>query len=136
MRGVSQHIRYSGGAKTVCVSSCLAALGVPPKAYTYTSSKRNRYAYENVLRRFGYSVRSRASEFKVIKADRYHRKLANLSDVRRRLKASDYTSSDRFLLCLEQTTCAHLILLDGNGNTIRDTAPNKRWKVSRITLVQ
>jgi hypothetical protein len=136
MKGVAKRVDYKGGAKTVCVSACLAALGVSPEAYNYTSSKGNRYAWENVLRRFGYSVRSRATEFKVTKADRYSPKLANLSDVRARLKKSKYTHNDRFLLTLEQSKCAHLILVDGNGEIIRDTAPKMRWKVSRITLVQ
>lgn len=135
MKVVTRHIRHQGGSQTVCVSACLSYLGVDPATFHYTSSKRNRYAYENVLRRAGFGVRSRASEFKVKKADRYHGSLANLSDVRARLKASDYTAKDRFLLCLEQTTCAHLILVDGNGKTLKDTAPNKRWKVSRISIV-
>ena len=105
----NDHIYYNNGSKTVCVSTCLNYFGIPSDSYRYTSSEKNVYAYKNVLRRNEYSVCSRKSEF---------------GCTTKRISLTTLTS-------------AHLIVLDGNGNTIIDTAPNSRWSnVRYISLVK
>jgi len=131
MKGVTNHIYYTGGSKTVCVSHCLAALGIHPSSYNYTSSKNDRLAYKNVLRRFGYSVASRASELKVKKYGR-----TSYSALRGTLRKSSYGANDRFLVVVFQRHRSHLILLNGNGEVIMDTAPKMRWNVERVDIVK
>ena len=58
----NEHIYYDGGTKTVCVSTVLSFFGIHPDEYHYTSSNKNITAYKNILRRKGYSVRSKKSD--------------------------------------------------------------------------
>ena len=126
---IRDHIEYAKGTKTICVSTVLSFLGISPDDYTYTSSKKNRYVYEGVLRRNGYSVRSRMSELKL-------RKGSTMTKVRKALRKSDYGSKDYFMYLGYQKGSAHLILLNGNGKTIIDTAPSKRYKLESIKIVE
>ena len=127
---IKKHIEYSKGRKSVCVSSCLSYFGIEPYEYTYTSSKRNRYSYENVLRKFGYCVRSRASAFKVKKYNK-----STLTQIRRNIAQSDYTVKDMFLVLVCQRKSAHLIVVNGSGEIIIDTAPKMRWRVETVKQV-
>jgi hypothetical protein len=126
---LNKHIYFDGGAKTVCVSTCLAFFGIMPNEYVYTSSKGNVNAYENVLRRKGYSVRSRKSEFGI-------KKIVTMTELRRKLKSSDYTANDLFIVVGYQRKSAHLMVLNGNGETVIDTAPNSKWHISDINIVE
>jgi hypothetical protein len=126
---INNHIKYGGGVKTVCVSTCLSFFGVQPNTYHYTSSPSNISAYENVLRRNGFSVRSRMTEFKIKKG------VSTMTFLLTMLKKSDYTVSDYFIVCGEQSTCAHLMVVNGIGEVIIDTAPKKRWKVRNVRFV-
>jgi len=126
---LNDHIWHSKGHKTVCVSTCLDYLGIPFYSYYYTGSKKNRDAWKNVLRKHGYSIRSRMSELRTIKAR------TTMTELKRRLKASPYTSSDRFLVEGIQAKNAHLMILNGNGEPIIDTAVGCRWKINGISLI-
>lgn len=130
MRVLKDHIYYNGGAKTVCVSACLNHFGIKPDQYHYTSSNGNRAAYKNVLRRFGWSVRSRKSMFKISNGSQ------TLTAVKRMMAKSDYTASDKFLVECHQSKKGHLITMNGNGEVIVDTARGMKWRVHDICIVE
>ncbi len=125
---LANHIYHSNGAKTVCVTTCLNFFGIPFNAYRSTSSNKDVRLYESILRRFGYSVRSRISELKIKKG-------CSLTNVKKSLRKSLYGSNDYFIVFTYQAKTAHLIVLDGNGTTIVDTHPRGKWKVATIDIV-
>jgi hypothetical protein len=129
-RKLNDHIRFNKGTKTVCVSTCLNYFGISPNSYNYTSSKKNRNAYENVLRKFGYSVRSRKSEFKIQKYNQ-----TTMTQLKSNVKKSTYTNKDLFIVDCVQRKSAHLIIINGEGEIIIDTAPNMRWRIRSVKLV-
>jgi hypothetical protein len=128
-RQLTDHINYGSGTKTVCVSTCLNYLGIAPDQYNYTSSKTNCTAYENVLRKHGYAVRSRISEFKVKKFR------STMTELKQAIRKSSYTQSDLFLVSGVQMKCAHLMILNGEGEVVIDTAPKKKWKIKSVRQV-
>lgn len=128
-RKLYDHIQHGKGTKTVCVTTCLNFFNIPMDGYSYTSSHRNVSAYKNVLRRFGYSVRSRKTEFK---ASNYPTMTALKANIRK----SKYTVKDFFVVHGIQSKSAHLMVLDGNGNTIIDTAPKSKWKIAQVSIVE
>jgi hypothetical protein len=128
-RQIADHIKYGKGTKTVCVSTCLSYLGIDANQYTYTSSSTNCTAYENVLRRFGYAVRSRISEFKVKKYS------TTMTALKQAIRKSNYTESDLFLVSGVQMKSAHLMILNGLGEMVIDTAPKMKWKIKSVRQV-
>jgi hypothetical protein len=128
-RVLPEHIRFSKGIKSICVSTCLNFFGITPNTYNYTSSSKNRTAYINVLRSRSYSVRSRVSEFKVKKFK------TTLTELRTNMKRSGYQPNDYFIVQVANKGAAHLIVLNGDGQTVIDTAPRCRWKVIQVHKV-
>ena len=128
-RTINKHINHQKGTKTVCVTTCLNFFGIPFDAYHYTSSDRNINAHRNVLRRFGYSVRSRKSEFKALKP-------ITMTQLRRNMKKSKYTASDLFIVSGYQMKKAHLMVLNGEGETIIDTAVGMKWRIREVSIVE
>jgi len=127
-RTLNDHIDHNKGRKTVCVTTCLNYFQVPFDSYHYTSSKNNYQAYKNVLRRY-WSVRSRKSEFKIAK-------YPTMTELRSMLKKSNYTENDKFIVSGFQSTSAHLMVLDGNGETIIDTAKGCKWRIRDVAIVE
>ena len=128
-RRLVDHIETKGGSKTVCVSTALSFFGIMPDEYRYTSSKKKVDSFVDVLRRKGYSVRSQRSKLSL-------KKYSTTTQVRRALKRSDFTSDDYFIFWGGQKTCGHVIVINGNGKTVIDTAPRTRWKMIKILLVE
>ncbi len=126
---INKHINHQKGRKTVCVTTCLNFFGIPFDAYHYTSSDKDKFTYKNVLRRFGYSVRSRKSEFKALKP-------ITMTQLKRNMKKSKYTASDLFIVCGYQRKCAHLMVLNGEGETIIDTAVGMKWRITQVWIVE
>lgn len=130
-RVLNNHIRHkSGASKTVCVSACLSFFGIHPDKYSYTSSLRTINSYEGVMRRHGYGLRSRKSEFKVQKYNK-----TTMTALRKAIKASKYTRDDFFLVSGVQRKAGHLMVLNGMGETIIDTAKGKRWRIRSVKQV-
>jgi hypothetical protein len=127
---LNTHINHNGGTKTVCVSTCLSYLGIRPDSYNYTSSKTNYKAYQNVIRRNGYSLRSKMTEFKVKKAR------TTMTELKSNIRKSKYSDKDLFVVSGIQSNSAHLMILNGDGITVIDTAPNKRWKIRSVSIVE
>lgn len=127
---IRDHIKHKGGTKTVCVSTCLSFLGIHPDEYNYTSSKTNNFLFIDIIRRKGFSVRSKMSELKLKSWD------TNTTDARRALKKSKYGSDDYFLFVGQRRTYAHAIIMDGNGKTIIDTSPSSRMKTWKIWKIE
>jgi len=125
---LSDHIRHAKGSKTVCVATCLSYFGIPIDSYHYTSSNGNINAFKTVLRK-QWSVRSRKSQFKISKRP-------TMTELRRMLKKSEYTNNDKFIVSGINSTSAHLMVLDGNGETIIDTARGCKWRIRDITIVE
>lgn len=126
---LDNHINHTKGTKTICVSTCLNFFNIPINGYSYTSSDKNIFAYRNVLRRFGYSVRSKKSEFKALK-------YPTMTELKKNMKKSSYTSEDYFIVNGFQSKKAHLMVLDGDGNSIIDTAPGSKWKIREVSIVE
>jgi hypothetical protein len=124
-----EHKRFTKGTKTVCVSACLKFFGISENEYHYTSSDKNRTAYINVLRKFGYSVRSKKSEFKASK-------FPTMTELKKNMRKSNYGANDFFIVSGFQSKSAHLMVLNGNGETIIDTAPKKKWRVRLVSIVE
>ena len=81
------------------------------------------------MRKFGYSVRSRKSEFKALK-------FPTMTSLRREMKRSKYTADDKFIVEGYQTKSAHLMVLNGEGETIIDTAKGMKWRICRVSIVE
>ena len=125
---MKEHKIYeNGNKKTVCVSACLSFFDIQPTEYRYTYTKNNSFAWVNVLRR-KYSVRSRMSEFKITKND-------TMTTLRNSMKKSRYGVNDFFIVSGYQKTTAHLMVLNGNGETVIDTAKGMRWKIRKVMIV-
>jgi hypothetical protein len=126
---LKDHVTFNGGTKTVCVSTCLSFFGISPDTYNYTSSKSNFEAYLGVIRRNGYAVRSRFSELKI-------KKYCTMTTLRKGLRKSVYGENDYFIVSgYQQSGVAHLMVLNGKGEFIIDTAPNSKWRIRRIGQV-
>ena len=111
------HIYHkSGRAKTVCVTACLTALGVPFDSYHYTGGAKDSRR-ESILRKNGYCVRSRMSALGKQKT------VGNARKVIRKLA----DPADTYYLLVVKTgkRDSHALLLDRQGLTVVDTAPVK-----------
>tara|TARA_B100000780_G_C20913051_1_gene363572 strand:+ start:133 stop:723 length:591 start_codon:yes stop_codon:yes gene_type:complete len=128
-RTLQNHIKHSKGSKTVCVTTCLNFFNIPFDSYHYTSSDRNRDTYKSVLRRFGWSVRSKKSEFKALKS-------ITMTQLRRNMKKSIYSCSDYFIVHGYQSKVGHLMVLNGNGETVIDTAEGSKWRIAGVSIVE
>lgn len=126
----NDHITYKTGIKTVCVATCLSFFGIHPDEYHYTSSAKNTWLFIDILRRKGFSVKSKMSELSL----KYWK--TTTTDARKALKKSKYSQDDFFLFIGRRKTYAHAIVLDGNGNTIIDTSPSSRMKTSKIWKIE
>ena len=128
-RTLQNHINHGKGSKTVCVTTCLNFFNIPFDAYHYTSSDRDIFTYKNVLRRFGWSVRSKKSEFKALKS-------ITMTQLRRNMKKSIYSCSDYFIVHGYQSKAGHLMVLNGNGETVIDTAEGSKWRIAGVSIVE
>lgn len=109
-------IHDSGKQKTVCVTACLTAIGVPVDGFDYTGSIHSQN-YLRILNRFGFSTRSRKSKMP---------KSLSIGACRKAIKKLE-EDAVYFVIVRGQGYC-HAMLLDSNGNTVVDTAPRKRDK--------
>jgi len=110
-----EHIfRPSGSCKTICVTAVLTSLGIPVGAFKSTSTKRNVCAYEGVIRRNGFALRSRKSSIP---------KGATVGSIRKTI-AQKFTDplGTRYVVLVR----GHLLMLDDCGKTIVDTSPRVR----------
>lgn len=113
---LKQHIiRKSGSWKTVCVSTVLNAIGITLDAYHSTSTVKNVNAYENVIRRHGYALRSRKS---------YMGTCETVGSIRDKIKKLNDPVGTVYLIRLKD----HVLLLNSNGETIVDTDKRVRDK--------
>lgn len=147
---LTDHVRTDKGSKTVCVTTCLSFLGIDINSYRFTSTKKNYLSFLNVVRRNGYSVRSRNSEFKIRTWPGWIATANKASALRRiyeeslqyRINQSDlaktiaknkkYSSNDIFMVHLANSKTAHLVIYNGDGVKLIDTAPNHRYKVFNV----
>ena len=113
-RGVSEHQWFQGGkeGKTVCTSAVLAAFDIDACQYHYSGYLEQRI---NVLRKFGWSARSRNSKL---------RKGESVGAARKLIAQHKWGDppGTRYMIQVHR----HALLLDYNGNTIVDTAPRQR----------
>jgi len=111
---LAEHVARAKSFKGICVSKCLAYVGIDPSQYQSTwTDKTGNKATHGILRRFGFAVRSRKS---------YIPKNATVGGIRKRIqKLNDPVGTVYFV-----SVTGHLLALDQNGNTVIDTAPRKR----------
>jgi hypothetical protein len=111
---LSHHIVHaSGKSKTVCVTACLTALGIPVDGFNYTGTL-NKPNYLSILNRFGFTARSRKSKMpKGLTIGACRKAITKLGE--------DVV----YFVVVRGNGYCHAILLDGNGVTRVDTAPRK-----------
>ena len=113
-RGVSEHRWFQGGkqGKTVCTSAVLAAFGIDACEYHYSGYLDQRL---NILRKFGWSARSRNSKL---------RKNESVGAARKLIAQHKWGDppGTRYMIRVK----GHALLLDYDGNTIVDTDPRLR----------
>ena len=116
-KAIPNHITHaSGRRKTVCTSTCLKVLGIDPSRFRYC---QNRNDMLRIMRRHGYSARSRFSSIP---------KGASVGKLRGWIRER----SERGLWLV--FVPGHVILLPPDGRTIVDTAPRLRDR-RRVTSV-
>ena len=129
---LDDHITHaSGRMKTVCTSSVIAHFGIPPSTYHYSSSMDD---VKRLLRRGGFSVRSRKSACKIPRRIAVRRFLPSVAKIRPVLRKLNDAADARYLVLVP----GHVLLLDGNGKTIVDTDDRKvdRRKVQGVWVVE
>jgi len=128
---LNDHVTHkSGRRKTVCTSAALAFFNIHPSRYHYSGHAEQDNA---VLRKFGWSVRSRKSKFKVKGG-----KMPSLAQVRKRIEKDDETGNYKVSIRLAGGDY-HCIVLDDKAEIVVDTASSKttnRSKVRDIFLVR
>ena len=115
-------------AKTVCVSTCLNFLGINADSYKYTSSSKHSDYWRQVVRRAGFSLRTWKPAFK-------KENCPTMTSLRKTLRQSEFGADDYFLVGGYQSRCAHLMVLNGKGEIVIDTAPGKKWRISQCYKV-
>ena len=109
-------VHESGKMKSVCVTACLTAIGVPFDGYSVTGNLK-KANYLKVLNRHGFSTRSRKSKMP---------KSLTIGACR---KAIEKLGEDAlYFVVLNGNGYCHAILVDNKGNTVVDTSPRKRDK--------
>jgi len=129
---LSDHITHaSGRRKTVCTSSVIAHFGIPPSTYHYSGHMSD---IKRILRRGGFSVRSRKSACKIPRRIAVRRFLPSVAKIRPVLRKLNDAADARYLVLVPR----HVLLLDGNGKTIVDTDRRKvdRRKVQGVWVVE
>ena len=58
-----------------------------------------------------------------------------MTALKQAIRKSQYTQSDLFLVSGVQMKSAHLMILNGMGEVIIDTAPKKKWKIRGVRQV-
>lgn len=114
--------------KTVCVTTCLNFLGIDFNSYKYTSSPKHAHYWRQVVRRAGFSLRRWKPAFE---KEAY----PTMTRVRKRLRQSEFGADDFFLVSGIQKTCGHLMVLNGKGQIVIDTAPGKKWHIRQVYRV-
>jgi len=112
------HITHdSGKRKTVCVTACLTALGVPVDGFSVTGTLGSTN-YLNILNRHGFSTRSRKSKMpKSLTMGKCRKAVAKLNE------------DALYLVILwdgKRTGYCHAIVVNNQGKTVVDTDPRKR----------
>jgi len=111
---LTEHVVRTKSFKGVCVSKCLAYVGITPdKYYSTWTNKTGNNATHGILRRFGFAVRSRKS---------YIPKNATVGGIRKSIRALNDPSGTVYFVSVK----GHLLALDQNGRTAIDTAPRRR----------
>lgn len=112
---LNNHITHkSGKRKTVCVTACLTALGVPVNGFHVTGST-DKANWLKVLNRHGFSTRSRKSKLG---------KATTIGSARNAIKRMGEDAL--YLVIVWGAGYCHAMVLDNAGKTIVDTAPRKR----------
>jgi len=116
----------SGRRKTGCTQAVLSFFGVSPDQYHYAE---DRTTVKRVLRRAGFSVRSRASKFGI---GAYLS--VSIGQLRKQMAKKCGDPRKRYYVGV----VGHAMVLDGTGRTVCDTSPRKRdaRKVTHISLVE
>lgn len=122
--GLTNHIKHkSGKMKTVCTSHVLSFFGIDSSTYHYASDKNT---VSQILRRNGYSVRSRNSIMNI--------KVYNtIGKLRKKIKTIDGNENNYYYVGV----VGHAMVLNGIGKTIVDTAERlrDRRRVTHINIV-
>lgn len=114
---MKDHITHaSGKRKTVCVTACLTALGVPFDGFQVTGSMQKAH-YLKILNKFGFSTRSRKSKMP---------KGLTIGACRKAIKRLDESAA--YFVVVNGSGYCHAMVLDNNGETVVDTSPRKRDK--------
>jgi hypothetical protein len=116
-----RHINHaSGKAKTVCVTACLTALGIPFDGFQVTGDlgKPN---YLSIANRFGFSTRSRKSKLPA---------KPTVGNSRQAIRKMSDGPTDIYMVVLygnhygKKRYC-HLVLMNGEGDVVVDTASSQ-----------
>jgi len=117
---MSGHIRHaSGKSKTVCVTACLTALGIPFDGFQVTGhlGKPN---YLSIANRFGFSTRSRKSKLPakptVGNSRQAIKKISDPTDIYMVVLYGNHYGKKRY---------CHLVLMNGEGDVVVDTASSQ-----------
>jgi len=122
---LKEHIQHESGEwKTVCVTACLTALGVPVDSFHYTGKVLDNRR-EAILRRHGYAVRSRMSKLP---------KNPTIGKTRDAIKKMDDPKGTKYMVVVQGNGYCHAMLLDANGKTVVDTDPRKRDKRKVVSI--
>ena len=125
---LSDHIKHaSGRSKTVCVTACLTALGVPLSAFRYTGTVENVQHRSAILRRHGYAVRSRKSRLP-------RKRATTISQLRPLIRRWNDPAGTFYLVTVWGRTYCHMMLLDQDGRTTVDTSPRQRDRRNVVTV--
>ena len=121
---IEKHTHDSGRSKNVCTGAVLQFFGIGRNEYHYAEDADT---VKQVLRRKGYSVRSRMSAFRI--RDR----VTSIGKLRIALRKYDGSKRNFYYVGVQ----GHAMVLNGEGRTIVDTAPRKRntRKVRHISIV-
>ncbi len=111
------HIKHpSGKMKTVCVTACLTAIGVPFESFQVTGTLQNPN-YLSLINKVGYCARSRKSKMpKGLTIGACRKAIKNLGE------------NAVYFVVVNGNGYCHAMLIDNNGETIVDTAPRKKDK--------
>ena len=115
----------SGRKKTGCTTAVLASFGIAASEFHYAEDATT---VKGVLRRKGFSVRSRASAFKVKPFNK-----TSIGQLRASIKTADGDASNRYYVGV----VGHAMVLNGQGVTVVDTDPRTRdrRKVTHVSHV-